>query len=129
MTTSIRDFAVWNGLPVSVFPSGAHVFPADLEALLELASRLCEDLREEHEVDVALVRRIQGEGLDPDEDPTLVRRLSLPGVRGFLSRRRPEFGRLAHRHVVENTLAHGRARLEQLRALGAPDVIIEHDEA
>ncbi|AKU93556.1 hypothetical protein AKJ09_00220 [Labilithrix luteola] len=125
MTMSAGELAIWNGLPVRVFPYGSHVFPADLEAVRELGEVLREDLRREHRVAIELIARVQA----GTQDSTLAGSLPLPRLCDFLLRRRPAFDRAAHRRIAENTLAQGRLRLEELRALNAPDVILDHTSA
>ncbi|MDF2696970.1 MAG: hypothetical protein K0S65_5353 [Labilithrix sp.] len=120
------ELAIWEGAPLDIFPKGAHVFPADLDAVRELVDVLREDLRETHLVSVELVARAQRGDFDPGQDPSLAQSLSLPRLRDFLVRRRPAFDRAAHRRIAENTLRYGRARIERLRSLGAPGVLIDH---
>jgi hypothetical protein len=129
MVTPASELAIWDGALLDIFPQGEHVFPANLDALRELVEVLGEDLRETHLVSVEHVARAQRGKFDPTQDPSLAQTFSLPRLRDFLARRRPSFDRVAHRRIAENTLRYGRARIEQLRSLGTPEVLIEHASA
>lgn len=119
--TPSRELVIWEGEPVRIFPAGEHVFPADAGALRELVDALRADLAQTQYIDVADVRAAQAQDAIAPTHP-----LAVPRLLDFLARHRPAFDRRARDRVVANTRAYGRARLDQLRALNAPDAILDH---
>jgi len=114
------SLVVWHGHPSGFFPLGDHVFPADLEAVMELAAALRLDLAETHLVPVAQLR------VEPPEPHPL----RLSALQSFLARRAARLDALLGSSVViANTREHGQRRVASLRALGAPAVVVEHEAA
>jgi hypothetical protein len=111
------SLVVWHDHPSGSFPPGDHVFPADLEAVTELAAALRLDLAETH-----LVPFAQLHVEPPEPRPS--------ALQAFLARRAARLDALLGSSVViANTRAHGQRRVASLRALGVPAVIVEHEAA
>lgn len=120
MPTSASALVVWRGAVTNVFPPGAHVFPVDLVAIEELANILGEEVGAVHTVPVETLLQGHSEGSRPFP---LVRLLD------FLARRRPSFDLAARMQVEATSREHGRRRVAELRALGAPEILVATEKA
>ena len=112
--TALSQLVVWHGIPSQIFPEGEHCFPADLGRLDSLVEAWRADLDETHLVPVAVL------GLEAE------RPLRLVQLRAFLATHRARLSAvLVHVVVTANSLAHGASRRATLRAMNAPEVIVE----
>ncbi len=120
MLLATSSLVVWHGRPSGLFPAGDHVFPADVEASAEFAAALCADLAEVHLVPLSLLAA----------DRPAAWPLRLTSLRAFLARRASRLDEvLCGPSVASNTREHGRGLVARLRELGAPPIIVAHEEA
>jgi len=119
-SSSLSNLVVWHGQPTGVFPPGEHVYPADLGVAKELLAALHTDFDETYLVSTSML------GSDhPDPWP-----FRLAGLRAFLQNHASRLDEvLGCPAVVANTREHGRHLVARLRAIGAPKVIVDHQEA
>lgn len=119
-SSSLSDLVVWHGQPTGVFPPGEHVYPVDLGVAKELLAALHTDFAETYLVSTSLL------GSDhPDPWP-----FRLAGLRAFLQNHASRLDEvLGCPAVIANTREHGRHLVARLRALGAPKVIVDYQEA
>lgn len=118
--SSLSSLVVWHGHPTGVFPPGDHVYPADLDAANELLAALRADFTETHLVSTSMLRSDH-----PQPWP-----FRLVGLKAFLKNHAARLDHvLISPAVVANTREHGRHLVARLRELGAPNVIIDHQQA
>ena len=129
---------VWHGTPSNIFPVGEHTFPADLEALTALLAAHRADLEETHLVPVSKLLRDERRpdqasppGITSSEEISCeVLPLRLTHLRRFVDAHGARLAEaLGDERVTANTLAHGARRVAFVRALNAPDVIVDHEAA
>lgn len=116
----VSSLVVWHGHPSGVFPAGEHVYPADLGLAKELLAALHTDFAESYLVSTSILA----------SNPPHPWPFRLAGLRAFLQNHASRLDEVLNSPtVVENTREHGRRLVARLRALGAPKVIVDHQEA
>jgi hypothetical protein len=119
-SSPVSSLVVWHGHPTGVFPAGEHVYPADLGLAKELLAALHTDFAESYLVSTSVLASNQ-----PHPWP-----FRLAGLRAFLQNHASRLDEvLSCPTVVANTREHGRHLVARLRALGAPKVIVDHQQA